>query len=250
MTTAIVIPARYGSQRLPGKPLLKIQGREMLGHVLDRCRDAFGRELPIFVATEDARIASFVNREDGCSSVMTSAACPNGTFRIKEALKSLGRVAEAVDRILHVQGDEPLIDSGMLRELRTLLERPEVDVGTLAAPLKDIKMQQDPNIVKVAVGRDNRALYFSRNVIPYAGPISQGNPAPVLGHIGLYGWKRAALDRYTQLAPGVLEVQENLEQLRWLEHGGAIHVATVRRMPLGVNTAEDLAMVSTHLVKL
>jgi 3-deoxy-manno-octulosonate cytidylyltransferase (CMP-KDO synthetase) len=262
----IVIPARFGAKRLPGKPLLEINGRPLIHHVIDRCRESFAN-FPLIVATDDERIAKSVQKV-GVVAVMTRPDAPSGTVRVVEALASWDpdRKHEVV---LHVQGDEPLVTPAMLTRLYQLIVQDTVEVATLAAPLDRPQDVGDPNVVKVVLTKDQRALYFSRLPIPYRGELSASGDtsagqtrgprapaqigpvaaAPTLGHVGLYAWKRDALQRYVHLKGAPLELSENLEQLRWLEYGHAIYVGLVDRMPRGVNTPEDVAAVASLLIE-
>lgn len=237
------IPARWGSTRLPGKPLAAIAGRPMIEHVYRRAAAAPGVEA-VVVLTDDERIAEAVERFGGLVQ-MTPADCASGTDRIAWAAR--GWRASAV---VNVQGDEPLIDPGVVgRIARWLAERPGDPVVTCAAPATAGEID-DPNAVKVVLGTGGNALYFSRAAIPYPrrtacdqGPGERPAAARPLKHLGIYGYQRRALLGLAALAPTPLETVESLEQLRALEHGIPIRVLIVERASPGVDTAEDLERV-------
>lgn len=231
------IPARYGSTRLPGKPLLRIAGRPMIEHVYTRVARARGLDR-VVVLTDDERIARAVEAFGG-EWEMTPADCASGTDRIAWAARRWGARA-----VINVQGDEPLIDpEGVSRVAEHLAARPDDPVVTLATPATPEEME-NPNAVKVVLTRDGSALYFSRAPIPY--PRQAGGFAP-LKHLGLYGYQREALLRLAALAPTPLERSESLEQLRALENGIPIRVLVVDRGSFGVDTAADLERVESIL---
>jgi 3-deoxy-manno-octulosonate cytidylyltransferase (CMP-KDO synthetase) len=231
------IPARYGSTRLPGKPLLPIAGRPMIEHVYTRVARARGLDR-VVVLTDDERIARAV-QDFGGEWEMTPADCASGTDRIAWAARRWGAKA-----VINVQGDEPLIDpEAVSRVAIHLAMAPDDPVVTLATPATPEEME-NPNAVKVVLARDGSALYFSRAPIPY--PRQEGGAAP-LKHLGLYGYQREALLRLAALAPTPLERSESLEQLRALENGIPIRVLVVDRGSFGVDTAEDLERVESIL---
>jgi len=235
------IPARYGSTRLPGKPLLPIAGRPMIEHVYTRVARARGLDR-VVVLTDDERIARAVDAFGG-EWEMTPADCASGTDRIAWAASRWSARA-----VINVQGDEPLIDpEGVSRIAAHLAAAPEDPVVTLATPASPEEME-NPNAVKVVLTRDGSALYFSRAPIPYPRqyPGQDGGFAP-LKHLGLYGYQREALMRLAALAPTPLERSESLEQLRALENGIPIRVLVVDRGSFGVDTAEDLERVESIL---
>ncbi|HXO27754.1 MAG TPA: 3-deoxy-manno-octulosonate cytidylyltransferase [Thermoanaerobaculia bacterium] len=248
------IPARYGSTRLPGKPLLALAGRSMIEHVYRRVASARGLAR-IVVLTDDERIARAVAAFGG-EVELTPAACASGTDRIAHAARRWPGAAAVVN----VQGDEPLIDPDAVSAVAEhLAAHPEDPMVTLAAPL-DLAELADPNVVKVVVGLDGRALYFSRSAIPYARHAAAGAPAaaaedvgagagaaPPLRHLGIYGYQRAALLRLADLPPSPLERTEGLEQLRALEHGMSIRVLLTGPGLPGVDTREDLERVERLL---
>ena len=253
------IPARYGSTRLPGKPLLALAGRPMIEHVYRRVASARGLTR-IVVLTDDERIARAVAAFGG-EVELTPAACASGTDRIAHAARRWPGAAAVVN----VQGDEPLIDPDAVSAVAEhLAAHPEDPMVTLAAPFATVAAAElaelaNPNVVKVVVSLDGYALYFSRSAIPYARHAAAGAPAaaaedvgagaaPPLRHLGIYGYQRAALLRLADLPPSPLERSEGLEQLRALEHGMSIRVLLLTGPGLpGVDTREDLERVERLL---
>jgi 3-deoxy-manno-octulosonate cytidylyltransferase (CMP-KDO synthetase) len=233
------IPARYGSTRLPGKPLLPIAGRPMIEHVYTRVARARGLDR-VVVLTDDERIARAVE-EFGGECEMTPADCASGTDRIAWAARRWNAAA-----VINIQGDEPLIDPEEISAVAAhLAAHPQDPVVTLATPAAPEDMG-NPNAVKVVLGRDGAALYFSRSAVPYSR--QEGGAAP-LKHLGIYGYQRDALLRLAALAPTPLERSESLEQLRALENGIRIRVLIVGRASIGVDTAEDLERVERILTE-
>jgi 3-deoxy-manno-octulosonate cytidylyltransferase (CMP-KDO synthetase) len=227
----VAIPARMASTRFPGKPLADIAGLPMIVHVLRRAEAAAVG--PVVVATDSEAIATAVEKADG-RAVMTRADHASGSDRICEAL---GIVGSPAGIIVNVQGDLPTLDPGDIRAALAPLDDPAVDVATIAAEIREPGERTNPNVVKVvgsAVSPGRlRALYFTRATAPYG-------EGPLYHHIGLYAFRRAALERFVSLPPSPLEQRERLEQLRALEAGMRIDVAIVASVPLGVDTPEDL----------
>jgi 3-deoxy-manno-octulosonate cytidylyltransferase (CMP-KDO synthetase) len=231
----ILIPARMASTRLPGKPLADIAGRPMIVHVLDRAQESgLG---PVYVATDSEEIAVAVGKAGG-RAVMTRADHVSGSDRIFEAMEQIGAGA---DIIVNVQGDLPAIAPADIRAALAPLADPAVDIATLAAEIRRPQERSNPNVVKVvgtpvgdkpSAGR-LRALYFTRATAPYG-------DGPLFHHIGLYAYRRAALERFVRLPASTLERRERLEQLRGLEAGMRIDVVIVASVPLGVDTPADL----------
>ena len=231
------IPARYGSTRLPGKPLLPIAGRPMIEHVYTRVARARGLAR-VVVLTDDERIARAVEAFGG-EWEMTPPDCASGTDRIAWAARQWNAAA-----VINIQGDEPLIDpEAISRVAGHLAAHPEDPVVTLATPAEADEMG-NPNAVKVVLARNGSALYFSRSPIPY--PRQEGAAAP-LKHLGIYGYQREALLLLAGLPPTPLERSESLEQLRALENGIPIRVLVLERGSFGVDTAEDLERVEAIL---
>jgi 3-deoxy-manno-octulosonate cytidylyltransferase (CMP-KDO synthetase) len=233
MTTLILIPARLASTRLPDKPLAMIAGRPMIVHVAERARESgLGR---IVVATDSGAIAEAV-RAHGFEAVMTSAAHQSGSDRIFEALTAVDP-GRRVEIVVNVQGDLPTIEPASIRAALAPLEDAAVDIATLGVEISREQERTDPNVVK-AVGSPLsqtrlRALYFTRATAPWG-------DGPLYHHIGLYAYRRAALERFVSLPPSTLEQRERLEQLRALEAGMRIDLEIVQAAPLGVDTPEDL----------
>jgi 3-deoxy-manno-octulosonate cytidylyltransferase (CMP-KDO synthetase) len=229
----VLIPARMAATRLPGKPLLEMAGLPMIVHVLRRAEAArIGR---VAVATDSAEIAAAVTAHGG-EAVMTRDDHPSGSDRIFEALGALDPKGEA-EIIVNLQADFPTITSDNIRDVLTPLADPEVDIATLAAEIHTEEEALNPNVVKAigspVGGRRLRALYFTRATAP-------NGDGPRYHHIGLYAYRRAALERFVGLAPSPLEQQEKLEQLRALEAGMRIDVMIVDTVPRGVDTPADL----------
>ena len=236
MRTAIIIPARYGSTRLPAKPLLKSTGKYLIQHVYERACLA-KRAKFVIVATDDSRIAAAVEGFGG-NCVMTRRDHPSGTDRVAEVAQDLD-----VDVIVNLQGDEPEVDPAALDALPMMLERGrEAEVATLASPIASSAEWNNPSCVKVVCDREGRALYFSRAPIPFVRdgrPDFAARPARFLRHIGLYAYRREFLLRMAALRPGPLEDVEKLEQLRWLARGARIHVGIVSHAACGIDTLEE-----------
>jgi 3-deoxy-manno-octulosonate cytidylyltransferase (CMP-KDO synthetase) len=240
--TLVLIPARMAATRLPGKPLLDIAGLPMIVHVLRSAEAAqIGR---VAVATDTAEIAEVV-RSHGGEAVMTRADHPSGSDRIHEALGTLDPEGRT-EIVVNLQGDFPTIRPDNIRSVLTPLADPAVDIATLAAEIHTEEESTNPNVVKVigstvSAGR-MRALYFTRATAP-------AGDGPRYHHIGLYAYRRAALERFVRLPPSPLERQEKLEQLRALEAGMRIDVTIVDTVPRGVDTAADLETARNILSK-
>jgi 3-deoxy-manno-octulosonate cytidylyltransferase (CMP-KDO synthetase) len=231
--TLVLIPARMASTRLPGKPLLDIAGLPMIVHVMRRASEAaLGR---VAVATDTAEIAEAVKAHGG-EAIMTRADHPSGSDRIFEAAQLLDPRREA-DIVVNLQGDFPTITSETIRDVLPPLADPAVDIATLASQIHTEDEDRAPSVVKAVGtslgGRRMRALYFTRATAPHG-------DGPRYHHIGLYAYRRAALQRFVSLPPSPLEQQENLEQLRALEAGMRIDITIVDTVPRGVDTPADL----------
>jgi len=246
----VVIPARYASKRLPGKPLLNIAGKPMIAHVCERAREADADE--IVVATDDERIFQTVC-DLGIKAVMTRADHQSGTERIAEVAQQCGWAGNEI--IVNLQGDEPLIPPATIREVAAALaEQTQAGIATLAAKIIDSEEIFNPNAVKVVLNKDGYALYFSRAPIPWerdAFAQSGGKPSglvPYLRHIGMYAYTVDFLNRYCSWEASPLESVESLEQLRILWHGESVLVKVVDKTPeAGVDTQEDLIRVEQVL---
>ena len=236
----ILIPARMASTRLPGKPLADIAGLPMIVRVLRRAQAA--KVGPVVVACDDEAIAAAVEKAGG-RAIMTRADHPSGSDRIFEALG----VVDPKDRVrivVNVQGDLPTLAPADIVTALTPLDDPAVDIATLAAEIRKPQERTNPNVVKVVGSQVSpgrlRALYFTRATAP-------SGDGPLYHHIGIYAYRRPALERFVKLAPSPLERRERLEQLRALEAGMRIDVAIVDTVPLGVDTPEDLETARTML---
>ncbi len=234
-----VIPARYASQRLPGKPLVSLLGRPMIEWVW-RAAGAVPEIHEVLVATDDERIRDAVEAFGG-TVAMTPPECPSGTDRIAAALK--GRKA---DIVVNVQGDEPGMQAESIRRaLKPLLENPRFDVGTACVPIVTREQFEAPHVVKVVRGAGDVALYFSRSPVPSlarADPGEYRDGETVYGykHLGLYVYRRESLEAFVRLEPSPLEVREKLEQLRFLEVGATIVCPETSMDSIGVDVEEDV----------
>lgn len=236
MRTAIVIPARYASTRLPAKALLRETGKYLVQHVYEQASRVKGVQA-VIVATDDSRIVAAVEGFGG-RAAMTRKDHPSGTDRVAEVARSLD-----VDVVINLQGDEPLIDPECLELLAELLrEDPKAQMSTLAIPIASEEVYHNPNCVKVVCGEGGGALYFSRSPIPHVrdgNPDFARQPSTFLHHLGLYAYRREALLELSSLPPHPLEQLEKLEQLRAIGHGWTIRVGVVAHAGRGVDTPAD-----------
>lgn len=244
-----IIPARYASTRLPGKPLLTIGEKSILQHVYERAIQVLER---VVVATDDDRIVREVESWNG-AVVMTSLDHQSGTDRIREALE----LQEGeYDVVINIQGDEPFVSPHQLSDLMSAFEDPEVDIATLihAYPAgTSLEALSNSNQVKVVKTLNGRALYFSRSVIPYyRGYEGDMGLAPVryYRHLGLYAYRSSVLRAITEIPMSALEQTEKLEQLRWLEHGYTIQTVLTDEQSIGIDTPEDLEQARAYYEKL
>ncbi len=247
MSFTVVIPARYASSRLPGKPLAMIAGKPMIQHVCERAQES--RAGRVVVATDDARIEEACRRF-GAEVIMTSPHHASGTDRLEEVARKLG--LEADHRVVNVQGDEPLLPPALINQVADNLEQyPEVAIATLCERIHDPRQMFNPNVVKVVFDARGMAHYFSRAPIPWARDFWPANasveevdlPEGVgyFRHIGIYGYRASVLEEFVRWAPAPTEQVEALEQLRALYNGARIHVDVAERPPApGVDTEEDL----------
>jgi 3-deoxy-manno-octulosonate cytidylyltransferase (CMP-KDO synthetase) len=247
-SVTVIIPARFDSSRLPGKPLSEIGGKPMVLHVVERSLLA-RRVSRVIVATDDKRIRNIVT-EAGYEAVITSSTHSSGSDRIAEAARSL----EPDEVIVNVQGDEPMIDPDTIDAVaRIVLDDKNVDVSTASEPIHCASDVLNPNVVKVVVAGDGSALYFSRSPVPFPREAVKRHggiecalaeePELLLSfrkHTGIYAYKNEVLQRFTTLHRGKLEILEELEQLRALENGFVIKVAELEHSSIGVDTEEDL----------
>ncbi len=233
-----IIPARYGSTRLPAKILADIEGKTMIQRVYERARRSPSLNR-LVVATDDDRIYDRV-RSFGGEALMTSPAHPSGTDRVAEAARGLG--AGEADVIVNIQGDQPLFEPGMIDEVvGPFREDPGLEMGALVYPIRTPEELANPSVVKVVRDRKGFALYFSRSPMPYV--ISNSLTPRYYKHIGPYAYRMEFLLQFTQLERGELERSESLEQLRALEHGYKIRVVETRFDSQEVDTPEDLEKV-------
>jgi len=234
MNPIIIIPARMASTRLPGKPLIDICGEPMIIHVLRQAERAdIG---PVYVAAGDQEIVEVVGQAGG-KALITDPDLPSGSDRVFQALSIIDK-ANYHDVVINVQGDLPTIAPGIIRSVVTPLANKNVDIATLVAEIVDVRERNDPNAVKAVAAipkneKIGRALLFSRAAVPWG-------DGEFYHHIGLYAFRRAALESFVSLPQGILEKRENLEQLRALEAGMRVDVALVDTIPDGVDTPADL----------
>ncbi|MGD8531568.1 MAG: 3-deoxy-manno-octulosonate cytidylyltransferase [Syntrophobacterales bacterium] len=239
-----IIPARYDSKRLPGKPLILIHDQPMVQHVYQRAAQAATLER-LVVATDDPRIQKAVAQFDG-EALMTSREHPSGTDRVAEAARQLMLKDDAI--VVNIQGDEPLLRAEMIDSLvQNLQKNIDVPMATLAYPDTDKNDLTDPGVVKVVLDSKGRALYFSRSPIPAVR--DRSSLPPYYKHLGFYAYRNGFLQEFTKLSPGVLEKLEKLEQLRALEHGFSISVVVTPFDSISVDTPEDLARVRKIMQK-
>ena len=246
----IVIPARFASTRLPGKPLIKLAGKPMIQHVYERAVATGIKE--VVIATDDDRIES-VAKEFGADVVMTSLEHENGTERIAEVASIKGWSDDTV--IVNLQGDEPLTPQRLIElTANGLIEHPEAGMSSLCTPLHNDLDAFNPNVVKAVLDKRNFALYFSRASIPWDrdeyknGLNNMTTKMPVYRHIGMYAYRVSFLKQYVEMEPCALETTESLEQLRALWYGVKIHMSVIDEAPgHGVDTLEDVKRVEYEL---
>jgi 3-deoxy-manno-octulosonate cytidylyltransferase (CMP-KDO synthetase) len=229
--TSVIIPARYGATRFPGKPLALLAGKPLISHVVGRALQARGVDV-VAVATDDERIAAAA-RAAGAVAVMTGPAA-TGTDRVAEAARKL---EPRPGLVVNVQGDEPLIEPAAVEELLAAFQDPAVEMATLSRPLADGELER-PQVVKVVSDLLGNALYFSRAAVPCRR--DGGASALARAHVGIYAYREPFLQVFAGLAPGRLEQEESLEQLRALEHGHRIRVIETKYAGFGVDTPDDL----------
>lgn len=228
MKPVIIIPARYASTRFPGKPLVEINGKSMIMHVVNRA-ESFCKD--VYVATDDKGIFEHVTT-NGAKAVMTKASHQSGTDRINEAFGKI-KNNKSFDVIVNLQGDEPFIDPKQISELVGIFKKPEIQIGTLARLMKDKKDVADPNKVKVGFDKSGKALFFSRAA-------KKSGDGVHYRHVGIYAFRPDILRKICKLPQSESEKKERLEQLRWLDNGYTIHVAITEYDNISVDTPEDL----------
>ncbi len=230
MSALIIIPARMASTRLPGKPLADIAGQPMIVHVL-RAAEAANMG-PVLVACAEEEIKEAVERAGGAAE-LTDPELPSGSDRVRQAANRFDPY-QSYDVVVNVQGDMPTLDPALIGTIiAPLLDNDTIDIVTAAVPTTDEREISDPNVVKAVVAENGRALYFTRADAPFG-------DGPVLHHLGVYAYRRKALNAFCDLLPSPLERRERLEQLRALEAGMSIHVCLVDAAPHGVDTEADL----------
>ena len=253
MSFVVVIPARYASTRLPGKPLADIHGKPMVQHVVEKALQSGADR--VIVATDDERVqqalAPFAAAA-GFEVCMTSPDHQSGTERLAEVCRHYGFAADTI--IVNVQGDEPLIPPAIIRQVADNLAAATAPMATLSVPIKDAEEAFNPNAVKVVTDKDGYALYFSRASIPWDRDRFAKSHEQIgdhyQRHIGIYAYRAGFIQRYVDWAPSVLEQVEALEQLRVLWYGEKIHVAqALEAPPVGVDTQADLEKVRAFLAK-
>ena len=249
MSFVVVIPARYASTRLPGKPLADIHGKPMVQHVVEKALQSGADR--VIVATDDERVQQAL-QSTGVEVCITSPDHQSGTERLAEVCRHYGFAADTI--IVNVQGDEPLIPPAIIRQVADNLAAATAPMATLSVPIKDAEEAFNPNAVKVVTDKDGYALYFSRASIPWDRD-RFANSHEQIGdhyqrHIGIYAYRAGFIQRYVDWAPSVLEQVEALEQLRVLWYGEKIHVAqALEAPPVGVDTQADLEKVRAFLAK-
>ncbi len=250
MEFKVVIPARYASTRLPGKPLLDINGKPMIEHVHDRAREASAGE--VVIATDDERVMECVSGFGG-EACMTAVEHQSGTERIAEVAEKLGWSDDTI--VVNLQGDEPAMAPALIHQVAADMDHHErAGVTTLCTHITERETLFDPHVVKVVMDREGYALYFSRAPIPWHRDefLHPESPLPkdtdFFRHIGLYAYRVGFLKQYVNWEPADIEKAESLEQLRVLWHGGAIHVSEAVEMPgHGVDTEEDLIRIRMQM---
>jgi 3-deoxy-manno-octulosonate cytidylyltransferase (CMP-KDO synthetase) len=243
-----IIPARYASTRLPGKPLADIGGKSMVQRVYEQCLNARCLDR-VVVATDDIRIKDHVIGFGG-HAVLTRAEHPSGTDRCYEALLTLG--PSPYEAVVNIQGDEPFIEPLQIEAVYDTLAVEPSAVATLAQPVEEDAVLDDPSNVLVALDRNSHALYFSRAAIPYLRAPSAApkhTQFPFRRHVGIYAYHTDVLAQLVKLEPSPLEIAEKLEQLRWLENGFRVRVGTTRFKSLSVDTETDLAEARRHATR-
>lgn len=239
-----IIPARYGSTRFPGKPLIDLKGKSMIQRVVEGVEKST-LLTDIVVATDDERIESHL-KALGKKVMMTSSEHPSGTDRCAEVLSKLN---ETFDVIINIQGDEPLVDARQLDQLISAFEDPKVQIATIASRNISLEDIQNPNRIKLVIDKDHNGLYFSRSPIPNL-VNAKGNPLveyPFLRHIGLYAYRSETLKEIASLPATALEKMESLEQLRWLYNGYAIKVVETEIETPNIDVPEDVEKVLAQL---
>ncbi|MCL2331274.1 MAG: 3-deoxy-manno-octulosonate cytidylyltransferase [Proteobacteria bacterium] len=242
MKTVVIIPCRMASERLPKKFMQDINGKTLIRRVYENVSRVFGHS-DLFIACDGEPLYSHT-KEFGANAVITDPDLPSGTDRIAAALKEIDPNGDKYDIVINFQGDDVNVDPTICARLVDLMRQTKCDIATVAQPIDDAGLINNPNIVKIAMGENGRCVYFSRSPIPFARAV--GGVDNALWHIGIYVYNAASLRKFVSLPVGKLEATEKLEQLRALENGMSIYALTVKdtrmdpRAPADVNTAEDL----------
>ncbi len=249
MTVLGIIPARYQSSRLPGKPLVDINGKTMIRRVYDRAKLALDQ---VVIATDDERIK--VEAESfGAEVIMTDPNHSTGTNRCLEAYKKWSADNGSCEVIINIQGDEPLLEANELISLKALFKHPEVELGTLVKAIENQSELDNRSGCFTVINKEDEALYFSRQLIPFLRDVPYEQwlqKHTFYKHIGLYAYRPDALEAFAAMSPSSLEKAESLEQNRWLENGGRIKVAYTKNESLSVDTPEDLEEIRKIVAKL
>jgi len=248
ISTLGIIPARYASSRFPGKPLVMIDGKSMIMRVYEQTLKTTLLNR-VIVSTDDERIFNHV-KDCGGEVMMTAESHMSGTSRIGEVVENLSFLGKCpYDVVVNIQGDEPFIDPSQIDLVVSLFNDPEVVIGTLIRKIIDSEDLINPNVVKVVVGQDGKAMYFSRSAIPYFRGIPQDgwlDHQDYFRHIGLYAYKASVLKLILSLPEAPPEAAESLEQLRWLYHGYSIHTAITDIETVGIDVPEDLLKLTNN----
>ncbi len=245
MKAIAIIPARYASTRFPGKPLTMIGGKPMIQHVYERSNQIMDA---VFVATDDERIADTVHKFGG-KAILTSTNHKSGTDRCAEAAEII-RKDNPFDIVVNIQGDEPFVKHEHLTKLLQCFNDPQTHIATLATLVRTSDILFDPNKVKLVCDINGYAIYFSRQAIPFQRDNNESewlDNHPYLLHMGLYAYRAETLTQITKLAQTPLEKSEKLEQLRWLENGYKIKVATTDHPNIGIDTPDDLKLLLKNI---
>ena len=252
MKTLIVIPARYASTRFPGKPLAMLGGESIVSRVWRKATGMSGVDRAV-VATDDERILSHMQAIGGHqAAMMTSTAHRSGTDRCGEVLRRLNEQGEHYDVVVNIQGDEPFVEESQIAALIDCFLGEGTDIATLRTPIRTVDELLSPNNVKVVCDCSGRALYFSRQPIPYRRDVEQDrwlDGMDYYKHVGVYAFRSEVLERLCKLAPATLEECEKLEQLRWMSNGYTIAVRDTEHANIGIDTPADLAEAEAWLAR-
>lgn len=251
MKTLVIIPARYASTRFPGKPLALLGGKPILQYVWERANNADGVDA-VYVATDDSRIAAAVESFAGSgAAVMTAATHQSGTDRCGEVVRMLENKGFRFDVVVNLQGDEPFVGADDIHALVACFDNPNVQIATMKRRIEEPADLFSPNCVKVVCDANGKALYFSRQAIPFRRDVPQDQwlaEGEYYKHIGMYAFRPEVLLQLCELPQSMLEKSEKLEQLRWLEAGYQIAVCDTDYDGIGIDTPDDLARAEKKIV--